>query len=72
MTDLLESAIAQLKNLPPSEQDAIATIILAEIEAEMRWDAAFAGSSNALAKLAAKAMAEYHAGQTEELDPETL
>jgi len=39
---------------------------------DMRWDRAFSGSPDALAKLAAIAMAEYHAGKTQELDPETL
>ncbi|MBD2485284.1 hypothetical protein [Planktothrix sp. FACHB-1365] len=72
MTELLERAIAQLKVLSPSEQDAIATLILQEVEAQMRWDSAFAQSPDAMAKLAANAMAEYHSGQTQELDPETL
>ena len=34
--------------------------------------AAFAGSQDALGLLAAEAMAEYRAGKTQELDPETL
>jgi hypothetical protein len=34
MTELLELAIAQLKTLPSIEQDAIAAIILAEIESD--------------------------------------
>ncbi len=72
MTELLEKAIARLKTLPASEQDAIAAMILEELEDEIRWDAAFAGSQDALAKLAAEAMAEYRAGKTQELDPETL
>jgi hypothetical protein len=72
MTELLERAIAKLKTLPTSDQDAIAAMILAELEDEIRWDEAFARSHNALAKLAATAMAEYRAGKTQELDPETL
>jgi hypothetical protein len=72
MTDLLERAIARLQTLPESEQDAIASIILEEIEDERRWDAAFASSPDVLAKLAASAMAEYHAGETQELDLEKL
>ena len=32
MTELLNNAIAQLKTLPANEQDAIASIILEEIE----------------------------------------
>ncbi|BAY76893.1 hypothetical protein NIES25_33510 [Nostoc linckia NIES-25] len=72
MTELLEKAIARLKTLPPSEQDAIAAMILEELEDEIQWDEAFASSKDTLAKLAAEAMAEYHALKTQELDPETL
>jgi hypothetical protein len=72
MTDLLKSAIAKLQTLPESEQDVIASVILEEIEDEQHWDAAFARSPDVLAKLAASAMAEYDAGKTQELDPETL
>ncbi|EHC11724.1 hypothetical protein [Fischerella thermalis] len=60
MTELLEQAITKLKTLPASEQDAIAAMILAELEDEVRWDATFAKSQDALAKLAAEAMAEHH------------
>jgi hypothetical protein len=72
MTELLEQAIARLKTLPANEQDAIAALILEELEEENRWDAAFARSPDPLAKLAAEAMNEYRAGKTQELDPETL
>jgi hypothetical protein len=67
-----EQAIAKLKNLPANEQDAITAMILAELEDERRWDEAFARSPDMLAKLATEAMAEYRAGQTQELDPDTL
>jgi hypothetical protein len=72
MTELLARAIARLQTLPESEQDAIAAMILEEIEDDRRWDESFARSPNLLAKLAASAMAEYRAGRTQELDPETL
>ena len=72
MTELLERAIARLQNLPESEQNAIASIILEEIEDEPQWDKALSSSPDLLAKLAASAMAEYHAGETQELDPEKL
>lgn len=68
MTELLEQAIARLKTLPASEQDAI----LEELEDEIRWDKAFKNSPDSLALLASDAMAEYRAGKTQELDPETL
>lgn len=47
-------------------------MILAELEDDPRCDRAFARSPDTLAQLAAPAMAEYHAGKTHELDPETL
>jgi hypothetical protein len=72
MTELLERAISRLQNLPANEQDAIAAMILEEIEDDRRWDESFSRSPNVLAKLAASAMAEYRAGKTQELDPETL
>jgi hypothetical protein len=72
MTELLEEAIAKLKNLPANEQDVIAAMILEELEDERSWDDAFARSPDGLAFLAAEAMAEYRAGKTQELDPDTL
>lgn len=72
MTELLEQAIARLKTLTPNDQNAIATLILEELEDDQGWDESFARSPDLLAKLAAEAMAEYHAGKTQELDPETL
>ena len=72
MTELLERAITRLKTLAESEQDAIASMILEELEEDLRWDESFSRSPDTLAKLAASAMAEYRAGKTQELDPETL
>jgi hypothetical protein len=72
MTERLERAIAQLTTLPTDKQDAIATLILEELEDDRQWDESFARSPDLLAKLAAEAMAEYRTGKTQELDPETL
>ncbi|MEH2381428.1 MAG: hypothetical protein V7K27_21485 [Nostoc sp.] len=72
MTELLEKAIAKLKTLPASKQNAIAALILEEIEDETLWDKTFEQSQDALATLAAEAIAEYQAGKTQPLDPETL
>ncbi|WP_042341253.1 hypothetical protein [Calothrix sp. PCC 7507] len=72
MTERLEQAITRLKTLPTDQQDAIATLILEELEDERRWDESFARSPNLLAQLAAEAMTEYRAGKTQELNPETL
>ncbi|BAZ31612.1 hypothetical protein NIES4074_40850 [Cylindrospermum sp. NIES-4074] len=72
MTQLLEQAIAQIKQLPETEQDRIATFILEELENETLWDRTFANSHDVLAQLAAAALAEDKAGKTQELDPENL
>jgi hypothetical protein len=72
VTELLEQAITRLKALPKHEQDAIAALILEELEDEVRWDETFAQSQDALAQLAAEAMAEYRADKTQALDPESL
>ncbi len=72
MTKLLERAVEKVRKLPDLEQDAIAALILEELEDEARWEKAFARSQDALAKLAQEAMAEDKAGKTEELDPDAL
>lgn len=72
MTELLEQAIAKVKNLPESEQDTIAAIILEELEDETKWDKSFTNSQDLLANLADEAMEEYTAGETKELDPKQL
>ena len=72
MTELLERAIKQLKTLDAEKQNAIASMILEEIEDEAKWDAQFGRSQDLLADLAIEAMEEYYAGKTQELDPETL
>lgn len=54
MTDMLEKAVAQARQLSEKQQDAIASFILDEIEDEARWDAAFAGSPDVLERLAAE------------------
>ena len=48
MTELLERAIAKLKTLSASEQDAIASMILEELQDDLRCDRAFASSPDAL------------------------
>ena len=61
MTELLERAIEQLKGLTAEKQDAIATLILEEMEDDLKWETTFSSprSQNLLASLAAKAMEEY-------------
>ena len=72
MTQLLEQVYERLSGLPATEQDAIAALILEELEDEAKWQQAFDHSADALARLAAEALAEHRAGRTRPLDPETL
>lgn len=64
MTDLLKKAFEAVSALPPERQDAVAKMILAEIEDEKRWDEAFSGSQDKLAAMADEAIAEHKAGKT--------
>ena len=72
MTSLLEQAFAEAAKLPPDQQNAIADWLLKEMEADNRWDGAFAASQDALSKLGREALAEHRQGKTEELDPDKL
>jgi hypothetical protein len=64
MTTLLQQAFFEAAKLPPIEQDALATLLLEEMEDEQRWEKSFAQSQNVLAKLAHEALAEFAAGKT--------
>ena len=72
MTQALDTAIAKLATLPPDEQDRVARWLLDELRDEEHWACQFAGSQDALSKLAAEARADHAAGRITELDPEKL
>lgn len=72
MTELLECVVKKIKNLPDREQDAIAALILEELDDDARWERSFAGSQDVLARLASEAMEEDKAGKTIALDPNKL
>lgn len=63
MTQLLQQAWGEVQKLPEAEQDAIATIILDELEDERRWDEAFANSQERLARLAERVRSDIRAGR---------
>ena len=44
MTEKLKEAVARVNQLPEEQQDAIAALIMEEIEDEARWDTSFARS----------------------------
>ena len=64
MSQLLDQAVAEARKLSDAEQDAIAALILAEIEDDRRWDELLARSPGKLAALIAKADEQVRAGQT--------
>ena len=72
VTALLQEAFAKAAALPAEEQDVLASRLLAELSKEDEFDRAVAASDDKLARLAREALAEYHAGHTEELDPDRL
>ncbi len=72
MTDLLNQAFSAASQLSPAEQDALATLLLAEMASEKRWDEAFQASPSLLEQLAQEAIEEHRAGRTQPLDPGSL
>jgi hypothetical protein len=74
MSQLVETAILKLRQLPEPEQDALASIILQEIDDEARWDELFAKPESAelLAKMATEAMRDIEAGLARTLDLDDL
>jgi esterase/lipase superfamily enzyme len=68
MTATLQEAFDKAAALPSDRQEAIAAVVLEEIEAEDRWQQSFAQSQNVLSELAAEALAEDSQGRTLPMD----
>lgn len=68
MTALLEKAISRVSGLPSKQQNEIARFVLAEIDAEVKWDTSFKNSQDELATLAGVALAERRRGKTRKMD----
>lgn len=67
MTELLQKAINEMQKLPPTQQDEIAALILAELADEARWDRTFADSQTALSRLAAKVRSDIRAEKVKKM-----
>lgn len=67
MTQLLEKALREVQKLPPSEQDAVAAIVLEELASEQKWRELFEKSQDTLSRMAEEALAEHRAGKTKPL-----
>lgn len=72
ITELLEKAFVEAAKLPEGEQNALANWLLAELDSEQRWQERLSASASILEQLADEALTEYRAGETEELNPDTL
>jgi hypothetical protein len=64
MTALLQKAFNAISELSESEQDAIATQLLAEIAKEDEFDLALQQTAEKLVPMALEALAEHRAGLT--------
>lgn len=64
MSKSLADAIELAKSLPTEEQDALAAILVAEMEAEAKWRKSLAKPGGTLSELAKAALDEHRAGKT--------
>lgn len=74
MSQLMEQALEKARQLPEHDQEAIAAIILQEIESEQQWNELFARpeSADLLARMADGALAEAKAGRAVRFDVNEL
>ena len=68
MTKLLEKVFSEASKLSLPTQDLIAQRMLEEIEAEIKWDETFAGTQDALLRLAHEALTDFQTGKTKPLE----
>ena len=72
MTKLLERAFKEASKLPEVEQNVLAKWVMEELEAEGKWEKAFAASEDVLGKLADQALVEHKQGKTKSLNIKDL
>lgn len=72
MTPLLKKVLDEVYKLRPEEQDAIAAVILEELEDERQWQEAFAESQDKLVQLARKVRADIKAGRIKSMGIDEL
>lgn len=63
MSPLFEQAVEEARKLPDADQEAIASLILQEIEDDRRWEASLARSPGKLAALASRAAEQVREGR---------
>ena len=67
MTQALAAAVASASRLPDEEQDVLASLLMAEMDSEERWNTLFSQSQGLLADLAQQALREHQTGETRSL-----
>ena len=72
MTKLLKEAFQKASKLPDTEQNALAKWLMEELEAERKWDQAFAESEDVLGQLADEALEAHKQGKTKPLNIKKL
>jgi hypothetical protein len=72
MSNLLDEAYAAAKQLPEQDQEAIGAWLLAEIDADRRWEELLAQPSDVIERMADRALEDHRLGRTLPLDPDTL
>ena len=72
MTKLLEKAFEEASKLPEIEQNLLAKRVLEALEADKKWDKAFAESEDILDQLANEALEAHKQGKTKPLDIDKL
>jgi hypothetical protein len=68
MATLLEKALEKVGSLPPDEQEAIASQILADLADEEAWKKRFAEKRDIIRRMAREALEEDARGETLPLD----
>lgn len=74
VTKLLEEAIKRASKLSEDKQDHLGAALLAEMEADERWESTLTSSKSLglLDEWAAEALQDLEEGRTEPLDPEAI
>ncbi len=72
MTPLLKKAFDMASKLPQDEQEKFASLWIAEMESEMRWENSFNESRDVLAFLAEEALEDLEKGRTDQADWDKL
>jgi len=72
MTTPLEKAIERLQQMPVERQDALAALLIHEMDEDDRWSQSTAANEATLRGLVEDVLDASRRGQCEPLDPETL